>query len=144
MKKFYLLIVLIVMGGWGIQNANAQYLVVKLQDGTTESTELSVLQNLTFPDNLLQLNFASGLDESYNLSTVSTLYFQQYQTNVNDSWTNGESEISIYPNPANDIINIKNVVETTSMISVYRIDGTLVLQKQLSNQNKSLNNNIKI
>lgn len=138
MKKFYLLILLILIGGWGIKKANAQYLVVKLQDGTTETTELNTLQSLKFPDNLLQLNFTSGSVQSYDLSTVSTLYFQQYQTSVDDFLTDDSQSISVYPNPASNKIFIKNASENASLIAVYRIDGTLVLQKQYSGQNESI------
>ena len=137
MKKFYLCLIFLLIFGWGINSVNAQYLRVKFQDGTEETQEISLLQDLQFPDNLLQITFLSGSVESYDLSSISTLYLQLYPTATSDYSLNSSQEISIYPNPASDVIYIKSEQEITSVVSIYRIDGVLVLQKQISSQNKS-------
>lgn len=138
MKKFYVCLTFLLFFGWGINNANAQYLRVKFQDGTEETQEISLLQDLQFPDNLLQITFLSGSVESYNLSLISTLYLQLYPTAITDFSLNNEQKISIYPNPASDVIYIKTAQEITSVVSIYRVDGVLVFQNQVSSENKSI------
>jgi len=67
------------------------------------------------------------------------LYLQQYPTSAEVYFLNEEEEISIYPNPASDVIYMKNAPETSTIVSIYRIDGALILQKQISSQNKASN-----
>ena len=136
MQKIYFFVVFLIFWGWGINNVSAQYLRIKLQDGTEDTQEINLLQNLQFSDGSLQINFLSGTLTTYELSTVSTLYFQQYPTSVEEDLQSGSQEISIYPNPASDVIYLKNTPETGSIVSIYRIDGMLIFQMQISSQNQ--------
>jgi len=139
MKKICLFLLFGLLLVFGLKDASAQYLRIKFQDGTEEINETDLLQSLKFPDNLLQINFLSGVTESYELSTVKTLYLQQYPTAAEDYLMNDEAEITVYPNPASDVIYMKNAPETSTIVSIYRIDGALILQKQISSQNKAIN-----
>lgn len=137
MKKFYFLIIILI-SGWAGNTVKAQYLILKFQDGTEETREISLLQSLQFPENLLQINFLSGSAETYDLSTISTLYLRQYPLAADDYSLTSDQEILIYPNPASDVIYLKNAPEAGSLVSIYRIDGALISQKQISSQNQAL------
>ncbi len=139
MTKFNFIIFPVLFYFWGLSNVNAQYLVVKFQDGSQETKEIGLLQNLKFPDNLLQLSYFSGSTESYDLSTVRTIYLQQFLTAAEDFSLENSSEISVYPNPATQLIYLKNAPETEFLVSIYRMDGTLVLKKQITSQNEAIN-----
>lgn len=139
MTKFNFIIFFVLFYFWGLSGVNAQYLVVKFQDGSQETKEIGLLQNLKFPDNLLQLNYLSGSTESYDLSTVRTIYLQQFLTATEDFSLESSSKISVYPNPATQLIYFKNAPETEFLVSIYRMDGTLVLKKQITSQNEAIN-----
>lgn len=138
MKKLYICLTFLIFFGLGTNNANAQYLRVKFQNGTEETREINLLKNLKFPDNLLQIKYINGTADSYELSSISTLYFQLYPTGTKRYRLIGNLEISVYPNPAKDILYLKNVPKNKLIASVYRIDGFLVLQKQIAIDNNSI------
>lgn len=133
MKKFYL-VAFLLTGWWWIDRANAQYLGVKFQDGTLETREIMLLENLMFPDGLFQVTFINGSTESYDLSTVKTLYFSQFPTATGEQVETGDRAISVYPNPASDRIYIRNIPETAAVLAIYSIGGLLVAQHQLTLQ----------
>jgi len=138
MKRFYFLIILLILCSGVSTSVQAQYLIVKFQDGSEETREISLLQNLQFPENLLQINFLSSSAENYDLSTISTLYLRQFPLAAEDYSLNESEEISIYPNPASNVIYVKNAPATSTLISIYSIDGTLISQKQVSSQSQGL------
>jgi len=132
MKNLYFLFAFTLFLLTGIPNIKAQYLVVEFQDGTVDNQQIALLQSIKYPDNELQLNYFSGLSDTYALSTIKTLHFQMYPTGANDISLGSDTKISVYPNPANDLIYIKNASETTYFVAIYRIDGVLISQKQIS------------
>ena len=75
MKHFYSFFLLSLIWGWGTNSANAQYLRVKFQNGTEEIKEINSLENLNFPDDLLQINYINGSVDSYELSSIKTFTY---------------------------------------------------------------------
>lgn len=138
MKNIYICLTFLFFGlGW-INELDAQYLIVKFQDGTEETSEISLLQNLSFPDNLLKVNYYSGLTDSYELSSVRTIYFQSFTTGTEDYTLDNNQEVSVHPNPATDKIYIKNAPEAAFTVAIYRIDGALIFQQQIYSSNQSI------
>jgi len=46
--------------------------------------------------------------------------------------------MKVYPNPVSDVIYIQNAPETAFSVSIYRINGVLVLTTKVSSGNKSI------
>ena len=132
---FALLLILVT----GAIDLNAQTLVIKAKDGTETTKQVSLLQNFTFSNSNLMLKPFAGSTESYGVSTISKIYFKDLPvvtvpvtTGIEDVVAgDANAAMSIYPNPANDLIYLKNAPDQVSPISIYRIDGTLVLSAQL-------------
>jgi len=139
-KLFVWICILIVEAGtFGI---NAQSIVVKMKDGTENFRNLGSLQNFTFSNNNLLLKFTNGTTEMFSLFTVSKLYFSSTTVNA-VSLENIVSDkdyqvLSAYPNPTDNIIYIQNLPKNIEEITIYRMDGLLVLHAQISSTNPSV------
>lgn len=118
-------------------NLNAQSLIVKLYDGSEKTQELSSLQTMKFADSNLLVNTTDGESASYNISSIQKLYFKSTSTDV-DVITDNTDDILFYPNPASDVIYIKNCSEN-SLMSVFNIDGRLIYQTKISTSTSSVN-----
>jgi hypothetical protein len=123
----------------GITVLQGQSLLIKTKDGTVTTKSLSTLKMVTFSNNNLLMNYLSEPTEIYNLSTISKLYFKSALTGIENGELNIESTIlSIYPNPVNNVIYIQNAPGGISTVFIYRMDGVMVLQSQVSEENKCI------
>ncbi len=137
-KHYKVVFFLLLLWGWINNNTNAQNFEIKFSDGSVVSQDISLLGSFKFPDNLLQVNYLSGTKTSYELSTVSTVYFGDTSTSIEDNLSSDDQEISVYPNPASDIIYLKNMTETGMYLSIYKIDGNLIQREIISDANQSV------
>lgn len=119
-----------------LYKVQAQYLVIKAKDGTITTRQLSAIANITFPSNSLLLNLKAGSAETYSTSNINKLYFSSSPTNADNSLTS--NELLIYPNPVSDFVYFKNCSNRTYSVSIYRLDGVLIIQKQISSDECSI------
>lgn len=134
-KKFTLLISLLFAGMAAVQ---AQSLYIKTKDGVVATKSLETLKKFTFSNNNLLINYLNGPVETYSLTNISKLSFKSAVTGVDELSLNGTAAMKVYPNPVNDIIYIQNAPETSYTVSIYRINGALVLSTKLSSGSKSI------
>ncbi|HJX70969.1 MAG TPA: T9SS type A sorting domain-containing protein [Bacteroidales bacterium] len=138
--KLLLLLMLILLAGTEAFEAKAQNLVIKTKDGDENIELLSSLQDFTFSENNLLLNYLSGSTEIYSISNISTLYFRNVQVTGIGNFTLNEDtgEIFFYPNPAGSIIHVHNLHEGTLTVHVYRMDGVMLLCTQVSSASETV------
>jgi len=133
MKKKLLHFVLLLILISTAARVNAQSLVVRSKDGTETIRNLVVLQKLTFENNNLYLHFTGGSSEAFALTNVGKIFFKSGTTAadlISRDQSNGN--ISLYPNPVGDAFHLLNIPEGTSVVTVYRIDGAVILQTRVS------------
>lgn len=135
-KKFTFLIILNLVVTFGIQ---AQNLVLKAKDGTITTKQLGTVKRITFSNNNLLVNYQSGPVETYPLTSLSILSFKSTVTGVDQSSLSGTRIMMIYPNPVKDVINLVNAPDTEFTVSIYRMNGVLVLSTQVNSTRKSIN-----
>lgn len=111
-------------------------LAIRFLDGTENNTAISSLQKITFSDNNMLLNNNDGTTTTFAISTINKLYFSTLTSN--EYITPENNSLFIYPNPASGFIYIKNIPEEETIISVYRIDGTLALQTKITQGSRQL------
>ncbi|MDO9255477.1 MAG: T9SS type A sorting domain-containing protein [Bacteroidales bacterium] len=133
MKQKLLLALLILVAGMNSLEADAQNLVIKTIDGKEAAKPLSTLKNMTFPGGKLLLTYTSGSTDSYSLTNISKLFFGDAITGIDDQpLSETAGELSVYPNPAENVINLKNAPEGISTVKIYRMEGVMVLNKEVS------------
>lgn len=121
----------------GAPEIKAQSLVIRLNDSTGNTSLLSTVQKLSFPDGNLLLDFKDGSAESFGLPTIQKLYFD-LQTAVNENTTQKASGLAVYPNPANNDIALRNAPEGVISVFIYRVDGRLLLKTQISSDKETI------
>jgi len=114
-------------GFWN--HASAQQVIIQNWDGTEVANPINAVRNLTLPASQVQLAFYDGSQQSFPLNEVRKIYFADASTTVNAVTT--QSSIVCYPNPVQDAMNISNLPDQESQISIYRMDGSLVQTKMV-------------
>jgi hypothetical protein len=115
----------------------AQKLVVRMNDGLENSEPLSSVQKLYFSGNQIVVDYFTGSDDSYLLSDVSKLYFD-LNVSVEESQLPMQGKLLVSPNPANNSIMILGIPEVQGRLSVYSMDGSMVISRQISSDHETL------
>jgi len=108
-----------------ISQSNAQNsMIIKFSDNSESATSLSLISKITFADNNLVLKLNSGTTSNYLLSSINKLVFSTTSEVINHDT---DTEIALFPNPANDFICLKNLSDDNNQITVYNASGVLVM-----------------
>jgi|WetSurMetagenome_2_1015567.scaffolds.fasta_scaffold199936_2 hypothetical protein len=135
-QRLFLTIFLLIAG---VSFVEAQSMAIRMKDGTGQTIGLSSLEKVTFSNTNLLINQISGATESYSLSKIRKIYFESVPTGVDDETLNRSSQkLSFFPNPVESIIYFRNIPNENSILKIYRMDGSMVLQPQISTDNNSL------
>lgn len=134
-QKITLLIMIFLSG---VLLSGAQSLVLKGKDGTTLTRQLGTVKRMTFSGNSLLVNYQSGPAENYVLTNLRSFSFQMPPTAATELELSGTRTMSIYPNPATEILYFRNAPDTGFAISVYSMNGVLMFQSQLGAGTSSL------
>ena len=135
--KFYFLMLFLSLLG-GIAEIKAQSIVIRTSDGTESTDQLTSLHKFTFSNNQLVLSYNDGTSALFDLSSVDKVFFEDVMTDVNTALLNDGTTLSLYPNPATDLLLFKNLPEDNAAVKIYRMDGKLMLNTQLTSDTPSL------
>ena len=131
MRKF-LITALMVLGLTSLSLAqNVEFNIVKT-DGTTTSHVMNTNTKIYYSDTQLFLD-DNGTTVSYNLSELRKAYFTTQQNTEEVE----NQQLAIYPNPAKDVLNIKNLADNQE-VTIYSINGAVVM-KTIASGNAEIN-----
>ncbi|MHC1776396.1 MAG: T9SS type A sorting domain-containing protein [Lentimicrobium sp.] len=137
MKKKLFVVAMFLGIGFGFPDINAQSLIIRQKSGTEYPELLSSVRKLTFSASEMSVVFKTGSTDVYGLSEIQKLYFDT-ETNAAETITDGNGKLSIYPNPADNRIVIRNIPKGTTMINIYRTDGSLLMQQPVLFETETL------
>lgn len=131
MRKF-LITALMVLGLTSLSLAqNVVFNIVKT-DGTTTSHVMNTYTKIYYSDTQLFLD-NNGTTVSYNLSELRKAYFTTQQSTEEVE----NQQLAIYPNPAKDVLNIKNLADNQE-VTIYSINGSVIM-KTIASGNAEIN-----
>ncbi len=131
MRKF-LITALMVLGLTSLSMAqNVEFNIVKT-DGTTTSHVMNTNTKIYYSDTQLFFD-DNGTTVSYNLSELRKAYFTTQQSTEEVE----NQQLAIYPNPAKDVLNIKNLADNQE-VTIYSINGAVVM-KTIASGNAEIN-----
>lgn len=131
MRKF-LITALMVLGLTSLSLAqNVEFNIVKT-DGTTTSHVMNTNTKIYYSDTQLFFD-DNGTTVSYNLSELRKAYFTTQQSTEEVE----NQQLTIYPNPAKDVLNIKNLADNQE-VTIYSINGAVVM-KTIASGNAEIN-----
>jgi hypothetical protein len=115
--------------------AKAQTIVIKTGSNET-SIVTSTVQKFTFGSSNLSQKNTDGTTVTYNLSSQTRIIFKSQATGTLSLLS--DSKFFIYPNPATETIYLDNIPVENTTVHIYRIDGKLILQADVSANNNSI------
>jgi len=131
MRKF-LITALMVLGLTSLSLAqNVEFNIVKT-DGTTTSHVMNTNTKIYYSDTQLFFD-DNGTTVSYNLSELRKAYFTTQQSTEEVE----NQQLAIYPNPAKDVLNIKNLADNQE-VTIYSINGSVIM-KTIASGNAEIN-----
>ncbi len=139
MKRRLLLTTLLFIFGVGIFELDAQKLYLWWQGGTQDSVVLSSVKTLTFASGNLSLNLNSGTTNSYGLSSVRKITFGNASSIVSSIAAVNSSSVFMYYNTAESSVYLNNIPLNNTSVSIYRVNGVLVMQTKVPAGNSSIN-----
>jgi hypothetical protein len=121
-----------------ITQTPAQGLVVKLNDNSTHIENLNAIQKLSFSANNLIETLNTGSVNSFALASIQKLYFDM-TISIQENEGNQIADLMIYPNPAQETINVQGIPSQAGFIFLYRSDGKLVHTEAVTSGNITIN-----
>ena len=131
MKKI-LILVLIILGFMPFVIAQDVTFYIVKNDGTTTSHAMSTSSKIYYSDTQLFFD-DNGTTVSYNLSELRKAYFTTQQSTEEVE----NQQLAIYPNPAKDVLNIKNLADNQE-VTIYSINGSVIM-KTIASGNAEIN-----
>jgi len=119
MKIKTLLVILILVSCTGLF---AQNLVVTLTNSTTKTFPISNIQSIKFGTSSMIINELDGTITTWNIVDIDNYAFYE-TTGLNEQLIAGNSQLSVYPNPASNLVNIAFSSVHSSQISIDIIDA---------------------
>jgi hypothetical protein len=134
-KKLLLTAILFVSIGYsGLQAQNS--LVVKEKSGVQTSFILSGLRKLTFPSGSMTVNKTDGSMSSYALNTICFLTFSDLFNVVSPIVTSGRNNLTLYPNPVIDHLQMgyETFEEGNVQVEIIDFQGQILFRQTISCQ----------
>lgn len=110
-------------------DAKAQNMMIQKHDGSLHTEQISMIQNLHYATSDLVVQLTDGSANAFALSDLKKIYFD---TSIG-FFEKEIPELSLAPNPATNILELKRPNEKASFLKIYNINGTLVYQQYILN-----------
>lgn len=138
MKAKLFLSTLLLFAGMSNSLVHGQRMTINMKDGTKQDVELTTLKKLTFSNNNLLLNYTNAPFSSVAIPNIRKITIIN-STDIAVNTDSSKNKMSIFMNPTDYQVSIKNAPESPTKANVYRIDGVLVLSAEISSSNNTLN-----
>ncbi len=121
MKKIWMILGVVVIS---LSMAQAQSLVITTIDGNEVNQTFDNLLSLSFQANYLLVKQINGVSNEIQQDEIRKIWFKDVPIN-SDEKIKSTSAILVFPNPVNDVLQVKNLSETNGVLQIYRMDGSL-------------------
>ncbi|HNZ84919.1 MAG TPA: T9SS type A sorting domain-containing protein [Paludibacteraceae bacterium] len=102
---------------------------VEKNDASEEVIQLNTIRTIRFQGENVQFNYKNGNSDLFAANTLKSLQFSSIPSSIEEKTS---AELFFYPNPATDYIYLKNLATEEAMISIYQIDGVIVMKGKQS------------
>lgn len=127
MKKFILTALMSLGFLCSIFAQEVTFTIMK-NNGTTADYVMSSDAKIYYSDTQLFLD-SNGETVAYNLSELRKAYF----TIIDNVEEADNQQFSVYPNPTNDVLKIRNISDNQS-VTIYSVDGKILKKIEVSDE----------
>ena len=112
-------------------------LIIHSQNDTEKTAIIAGIRKITFPDDNLVLQYTDNSTESVALSSIRKITFNEVSgiENLSPATSN---ELTVYPNPASEIIYLTLTNEGSNTVYLYNTNGILLIEQQISNESQGI------
>jgi hypothetical protein len=116
----------------------AQKLYLWKTDGTQIPYDLGGVKTISFSSGNLLLNSVSGSTESFSISALTKLSFDNSST-VGIASVNGHlASVKMYLNNSENAIYFQNIPNNKTLVTIYKLNGVLVKSNQINSGSQSI------
>ena len=132
MRKQILTVLLLL---FGLIPAKADYQNAVIRDiwGGEKLVPFVFLNNLTFSDTSMTVNYIGDSTKVYQMANLEKIYFRTTTSGVNNK--SDENKYSVYPNPSSDYISITTPDEYPLTAAIYGVTGKCFVSQILISAN---------
>jgi hypothetical protein len=130
LNKAYLLIISLLYCTFSINSQTN--LIVEYKDFSQEIFSVTSNDLLYFDDENMYIS-NEATPATIPLGSIKKVYFETSLSTGNNI-TENDNEISIYPNPCRNVINIHHNLSTEITIEIYTLSGILLLRDEFANK----------
>jgi hypothetical protein len=114
-----------------ISSLSAQTMYISQKRGTSVSYDVNTVNKMTFSNGNMNVIKVDNASDMYALSTIQQVRFAEIPSALRNI-TVSNKELSVFPNPVIDILNIKNPLSESATIVIFSLEGKQLMSKQLS------------
>lgn len=117
----------------------AQSVYFNYTNGTSAVYNLADVRKITFEDDEMNLHLLDGSVYSWNVSSIGHYQFDEGNVGIDELLNKANTWlVAVFPNPANNLLNVKYNLPTDDMIliSVFDLQGKLLLEINNGNRAK--------
>lgn len=112
-------------------------LILQFVDKTQVNSAINTISKITFSGDNLEMNYTDGTLNSYAIATVGKISFN-IVSDVNEL-SSPTDQIMLYPNPANDVLYLKNIPDEQQTVAIFKLDGSCIKIASISEISSGLN-----
>ena len=131
MKNHYSIISLTILFVFFISSLSAQTMYINKKGGENKSYDVNNVSKMTFSTGNMNIVKTDKSIDIYALSSLQFVNFGDFNTAVQA--INGfNNKLIVFPNPVNDMLNIKNISSNGSTLVITSLEGKQILTKNLN------------
>lgn len=134
MRHIKLLLSAILLLVVGLTYAQAQTMYVKESTGTQTAYALDNIRKMTFTTGNLIITKTDNSNSIFELNELRYLNFTDLSTSIEEPLYIQNQLLRIYPNPANNLLNIDltRTEQSEGTLNIINIEGKVVISKQIT------------
>lgn len=117
---------LLLLAGVTAWKANAQQMIIQMDDGTQNPITISTVQNMGFSSGDLVVLYRSGASDQFPLSGIRKLIFDA-TISVDEKIMGDDQHLTVYPNPSSVSVTVKGIPVEATSLSIWNPDGRMVM-----------------
>ena len=140
MRNFSIINLMLIFGSiTALIHAQSTFLEIQKLDNNIKNIDMSSLNKITFTNTDLVLNYLTKESESIAKSDIQKMFFTK-STGIT-SLVSDNKVLEVFPNPAIDIITLKNIPEGVFQANIYSITGSKVKSLMMTSDQQQININ---
>jgi hypothetical protein len=132
MKNYKAIYSFLLLSVFFVTTVSAQTMYIRQNDGANVSYDVNTVSKMTFSTGNMNVVKADNGIDVYALTNIQHVKFGEILLSAIHNVNSSNNELSVFPNPVIDWLNIKNPLSESATIVIFSLEGKQLMSKQLS------------